>query len=325
MRRREFMAGLAGAAVWTATARAQQLPVVGYFQPGTPTGSVSDQTAAFRKGLAEVGFVEGRNVTVEYRYGNNDSDRITELLGDLVRRRLNVLVVISAGAALAAKAITTTVPIVFLTAVDPVQLGLVASFSRPGGNLTGISVLTGELGAKRLQLMHEMLPAAARFALLVSSLDGQVAQIAAREMQAAAASIGRDLDTIAVGSNDEINTVFASIVENRVEAVLITPGTLFLNRRVHLSTIAARHRIPVIFPDRQYAEAGGLMSYGPNVQDQYRQMGLYAGRILKGEKPADLPVVQPAKFELVINLATAKVIGLTISPSLLAIADEVIE
>jgi putative ABC transport system substrate-binding protein len=174
MRRREFIAGLAGAAVWTATARAQQLPVVGYFHPGTPTGSVSDQTAAFRKGLAEVGFVEGRNVTVEYSYGNNDNDRITELIGDLARRRLNVLVVISAGSALAAKAITTTVPIVFLTAVDPVQLGLVAGFGRPGGNLTGISVLTAELGAKRLQVMRDMLPAAARFALLVSSLDGQI-------------------------------------------------------------------------------------------------------------------------------------------------------
>jgi len=299
--------------------------VVEYFHPGTPTGSVADQTAAFRKGLAEIGFVEGRNVTVEYSYGNNENDRITELIGDLVRRRLNVLVIISAGAALAAKAITTAVPIVFLTAVDPVQLGFVAGFGRPGGNLTGVSVLTGELGAKRLQVMRDMLPAAARFALLVSSLDGQIAQIAAREMLAAAASIARDLDIIAVGSNDEINTAFARIAENRVEAVLITPSTLFLNRRVHLSTIAARHRIPVIFPDRQYVEAGGLMSYGPNVQDQYRQMGLYAGRILKGEKPADLPIIQPTKFELVINLTTAKVIGLTISPSLLALADEVIE
>jgi putative ABC transport system substrate-binding protein len=206
-----------------------------------------------------------------------------------------------------------------------VQQGLVASFNRPGGNLTGINGLTGELGAKRLAFMRELLPAAARFALLVNSNDERITRFAAKDMQAAAASIGRDLDIVAVGSSDEINTAFARMAQNGVEAALTTPSGMFISRRVHLAIIAARHGLPTIFPDRQYAEAGGLMSYGPNIQDQYRQMGLYAGRILMGEKPADLPVMQPSKFELVVNLTAAKVIGLTVPPSLLALADEVIE
>jgi putative ABC transport system substrate-binding protein len=328
IRRRELIAGLGSTAALPVVARAQQpaLPVVGYFHPSTPTGSVADNAVAFRKGLAEVGFVEGRSVAIEYRWGNNDSDRISELLGDLVRRRVNVLAAMgSTSVALTAKAITTTVPIVFLNGADPVQLGLVSSLNRPGGNVTGINVLSAELGAKRLALMHELLPAATRFAVLVPLFDNPAVQVVVKEMQAAAASIGGDLKVISAGSNDEVDEAFATIVQNGVEAVLITPAPLFLDRRIHLATLAARHGIPAIFPDRQYAEAGGLMSYGPNIADQYRQAGLYAGRILKGDKPADLPVMQPVKFELVVNLATAKVIGITIAPSLLAITDEVIQ
>jgi putative tryptophan/tyrosine transport system substrate-binding protein len=327
MRRREFIAGLGGAAAaWPLAARAQQpaMPVVGFLNSDSPETSANG-VAAFRKGLSEMGYVEGRNVAIEFRWGQNDNARLPELAADLVRRRVAVIATPgSAPGALAAKAATTTIPIVFSLASDPVQIGLVASFNRPGGNVTGISSMNIELGAKRLGLLHELIPGAARFAMLVDpTLPSGEANITGG--RTAAAAIGRQIEFFNASTNRDIDAAFASLAPKRIDALLITTAPFYLNRRVKIVTLATRHAVPAIYGTREFADIGGLMSYGTSQTDIYRQVGLYTGRILNGEKPADLPVVQPTTYELIINLKTAKALGLTIPETLLATADEVIQ
>jgi putative tryptophan/tyrosine transport system substrate-binding protein len=326
MRRREFISLFGGAAVsWPLAARAQQptMPVVGYLYSGAPEASVHVVTA-FRRGLSETGFVEGRNVAVEYRWADNDAARLPELAADLVRRRVAVIAAANARAALVAKAATATIPIVFYAAADAVETGLVTNLSRPGGNLTGVNSMSVELGAKRLGLLHELLPRALRFGILVDPRVPAFNEIITTA-QAAAATIGRPLEVLAAGTNREIDAAFARAVENRVDALMIGPAQLFNGRRVQLTTLAVRYAVPMIFTDRSFAEVGGLMSYSASMTDQHRQLGIYVGRVLKGEKPADLPVMQPTKFEFVINMQTARLLGIEVPPTLLAIADEVIE
>jgi putative ABC transport system substrate-binding protein len=324
-RRREFLTLLGGAAAWPLAARAQQpgLPVIGYLYASDPETN-ANVVAAFLKGLSQTGFVEGRNVTIEYRFAQNDYDRLPEVAADLVRHRVSVIVALQGAGAVAAKATTATIPIVFRTSGDPVQGGLVASVNRPGGNLTGVASMNVEVAAKRVGLLHELLPGATRFGMLVN-LQPPYNESVIREAQAAAATIGRQLDVLYASTAREIDSAFASLVQKRTDGLLVNSSAFFNNRRVQIVTLATRHAIPVIYAYRQDAEAGGLMSYGSSDTDQYRQVGIYTGRILKGEKPADLPVMQPTKFELVINLKTAKALGLTIPETLLATADEVIQ
>jgi putative ABC transport system substrate-binding protein len=330
VRRRQFITLLGGAAAASSVtcplaARAQQpaMPIVGYFHPSTPeTGA--DLVAAFRKGLGETGYVEGRNVTIAYAWAHNESRRMPELAAELVRRRVSVIVAATLNTALAVKAATTTIPIVFNATGDPVATGLVASLNRPGGNATGLSSLSGELGAKRFGLLHELVPKAARFALLVNT-RARYAQSMIEETQAAAAAIGGQIEAFTADTAGEIDAAFASLTQKRAEALVVGLSAMFISRRVQMTTLAAQHRLPTIYSLRDFVEAGGLMSYGASYTEQHRQIGIYTGRILKGEQPADLPVMQPTKFELVINLKTAKVLGLDVPPSLLALADEVIE
>jgi putative ABC transport system substrate-binding protein len=325
MKRRDFITLLgASAAAWPLAARAQQpaMPVVGYLYVGAPSAYV---LTPFRQGLSEVGFVEGRNVAIEYRFAGNEPERLAELAADLVRRRVAVIVTLSsASAALAAKTVTTTIPIVFEMGGDPVQEGLVASLNRPGGNLTGVTSMNREIDAKRLGLVHELLPDAARFAVLANP-NNRFSESVIMRLQTAAAVIGRQIEVFFAGTNHEIDKAFASAAQKRVDALLFAADALYGNRRAQLVALAMHHRMPVIYYVRDYVEAGGLMSYGASLADLYRQTGIYTGRVLKGEKPADLPVMQPTKFEFVINLHTAKLFGLTVPPRLLAIADEVIE
>jgi len=327
MKRREFITLLGGAAaVWPVAARAQQLamPVIGFLDSASPQAS-ANLVAAFRVGLSETGYVEGRSLAIEYRWGQNEPARLPELAADLVRRRVAVIVTPgNISAALAAKAATATIPIVFSSGADPVQVGLVASLNRPGGNLTGISYMNVELGAKRLGILHELLPDAARFAVLVDPTSPLTPAIVA-DVQAAASTIGRQIEVLSAGTNRDIDTVFASLAQKRLAALLLNPMPLFYDRRIQILTLAARYAMPTIYPAREWAEAGGMMSYGSSFADQFRQTGIYTGRILKGEKPADLPVLRATKFELVINLQTAKAIGIEVPPTLLARADEVIE
>jgi putative ABC transport system substrate-binding protein len=280
---------------------------------------------AFRKGLAEAGYVEDRNVGIEYRWAYDESSRLPSLVADLINRRVAVLAAADLPSALAAKAATTTVPIVFETAADPVEGGLVAGLARPGANITGVTNMAVELGAKRLGLLHELLPGASRFAGLVNPDNPLIAQRWIKDAQAAAAVIGRQLEILTASTNVEIDTVFENIAARQVDALLVSPDNLFTVRAVQFATQAARHAVPTIYPSRAFTEVGGLMSYGTNRVDQYRQVGTYVGRILKGEKPADLPVLQSTKFEFVINLQTARTLGLTIPETLLATADEVIQ
>ena len=326
MRRRDFILLLGAVSAWPVAARAQQagLPVIGYVYGGTADGA-ANQTAAFRKGLSEAGFTEGRNVTIEYRFAENDYNRLPELMADLVRRQVAVITTIgTTPAALAAKALTTRIPIVFGTGGDPVRQGLVASLNRPGGNLTGLSFMTSELGGKRLGLMRELLPGARRLGLLVNANTPSADSIS-QDASDAASTLGEQVEMLSANDGREIDAAFASLRQKQIEALLVNPSPLFLSRRVYIALAAMRHAVPAIYPDRQYAEAGGLMSYGPNVSEQYRQGGIYAGRILKGEKPADLPVMLPTKFELVVNLETARLLGIEMPPALLALADQVIE
>jgi putative ABC transport system substrate-binding protein len=327
MKRRNFIALIGGAAAaWPLAARAQQpaIPIVGYVHPDSPQ-TVAGLLAAFREGLSETGYVEGQNVAIEYRWAENDLSRIPELVADLVRRRVAVIATPgSSVAALAAKAATTTIPIVFSLGLDPVQLGLVASLSRPGGNITGVNSMSNELVAKRLGLLHELLPTATRFAVLVNPKNPTTESLK-KDVEAAAAAIGVQIDFFTASTGVDIDAAFASLMQWRADALLVHPDNLFINRRVQLVTLAARHAVPAIYALRPDAEAGGLMSYGTKLADAHRQAGVYTGRILKGAKPADLPVVQPTKFEFVVNLQTAKTIGLTVLPTLLARADEVIE
>jgi putative ABC transport system substrate-binding protein len=300
------------------------MPVVGYLYSGAPETSTY-LLAAFRKGLSETGYVEGRDVLIEYRFANNEDDRLPELAADLVRRRVAVIVTPGTpAAALAAKAATTAIPIVFRTGVDPVQLGLVQSFSRPGGNMTGVNTMAAELGAKQLGLLHELIPKAACFALLVNPTNPNTDSVV-KDMQTAAAAIGRQIEILTASTKDDIDAAFAKLLEKRADALLVGAEGLFNNRRVQLVTLAARHAVPTIYAVSDFIEVGGLMSYGASPADQFRQAGVYTGRILKGEKPTDLPVLRATKFELVINLQTAKTLGIFVPPNLLAQADQVIE
>jgi len=328
MRRREFITVIAGgAAAWPLVARAQQQvakPVIGYLYAGSsdPTATFM---AAFRDGLAENGYIEGRDVAIEYRFANGQYHRLPELAADLVHRQVNVIVTPpSTAAALAAKAATQTIPIVFAVTDDPTKFGLVASLSRPGGNATGVNFFVAELVAKRLAMLHELIPAAAHVAMLVNP-DNANTESVKRELMAAASALGMQIDILHARDGREIEAAFAALVRPKTDALLVGPDSVFQNRRVQLATLAVRHQVPTVFPVREFVEAGGLLSYGTSLTNAYHQIGIYAGRILKGVKPAELPVMQASKFELVINVQTARMLGLEVPSTLLARADEVIE
>ena len=327
MRRREFITLLGGAAAgWPLAARAQQanMPVVGYLEAGLRE-AMAQRLVSFRNGLSETGFVEGQNVAIEYRWAQNDYSRLPELAADLVRRHVTVIATPgSIQGSLAAKAATPTIPIVFSTGFDPVKAGLVASLNLPGANVTGVFSMTSALGAKQLAFLRELLPKGSRFAVLANPNEDMTESVI-KELRAAALSLGRETDVFNAGTNLDIDAVFASLAQKRTDALLVTPDPLFSNRRVQLVTLATHYRIPTIYFSREFADTGGLMSYGPNQMDMYHQVGIYTGRILKGQKPADLPVLQAIKFELVINQQTAKTLGLEIPSNLLALADEVID
>jgi putative ABC transport system substrate-binding protein len=326
MRRREFIGGLAGAAAWPLAARAQQpaLPVIGFLSPQSADDDYKNITVPFLQGLKETGYVEGQNVAVEYRYAENQFDRLPALAADLVRRRVAVIVASGNQAAQRAKAATTTIPIVFSMAGDPVALDLVASLNRPGANVTGIANLTAELAPKQLQLLRELIPNAAVFGVLADQTPRST-QSAIPDLQAAARTLRLQLVVVNARTDSDLETAFATFSQQRVGAVLVGTSALYSRRMEQLAALAARHALPAIYPLREHALAGGLMSYGSSVGYSHHQAGIYTGRILKGEKPTDLPVMQPTKFELVINLKTAKALGLTIPETLLATADQVIE
>jgi putative ABC transport system substrate-binding protein len=326
VRRRQFITllGSAAAAAWPIAARAQQaaMPVIGFLHAGSPHPGL----AVFRQTLAEAGYIENKNVTVEYRYSEAGYDQLAGLAANLVQRSVNVIVALpNPNAARAAKAATNIIPIVFLVSDDPVRLGLVASLSHPGGNATGVNFFISELAAKRLSLLRELLPGAARVGALVNptaaNTDGFV-----KDVTAAASIMGIRLELAHARDSHEIEAAFAILVGNKVDGLIVAPDAIFATtRRAQIVTLATRHGIPAIYTGREYAEWGGLMSYGSSVPDAYRQLAIYTGRILKGEKPADLPVVQSTKFDFVINLSTARALGLEIPPKLLALADDVIE
>jgi putative tryptophan/tyrosine transport system substrate-binding protein len=326
MRRREFITLLGSAAVaWPLAARAQQpTPVIGFLHAGSPEPNVK-LVAAFRKGLSEGGYIEGRNVTIEYRWAADRDDRLPELAADLVRRK--VVVIATPGttqAALAAKAATTTIPIVFSTGADPVSLGLVGSFNRPGGNITGIVNTSAQLAGKRLGLLRELVPRTTRFAVLVTR-SGPLTQATLKDLHAEAPQFGLPVEILYADNTGEIDAAMARLAENSGAALMIGPDALFTNLRAQIAALAAQHAVPAVYSVREFVEAGGLLSYGPNFVSTYEQVGTYVSRILKGEKPSDLPVMQASKFELVINLKAAKALGLQIPDKLLALADEVIE
>jgi putative ABC transport system substrate-binding protein len=327
MRRREFITLLGGAAAaWPLVARAQHaMPVIGWLNPTSPD-FFADGLRGFRQGLKDAGYIEGENVTIEYRWADNQTDRLPALAAELVRRRVSVIVA-SGGfePVFAAKTATTTIPIVFLFGDDPVKAGLVASLARPGGNLTGINFFTGELAAKRLELLRELVPRAARIAVLVNPANAAITVSTLRDVETAARAMGLQIQVLTADTSREIDATFATFVRERPDALFVGPAPFFTQRRVQLIHLEARHAILATYVGRQFAEAGGLMSYGASLTDSLRQVGVYAGRILKGAKPADLPVVQASKFELVINAQTARILGITVPPSLLATADEVIE
>jgi putative tryptophan/tyrosine transport system substrate-binding protein len=324
--RRKFLATLGGAAaMWPLAARAQQaaMPVVGFLRDATAAGS-EFIVNGLRRGLAEAGFVEGQNLTIEYAWTDGQSERLSALAAELVGRNVSVIVSSSNNATFAAKAATSTIPVVFAINNDPVASGLVASLNRPGGNLTGVSYLTSELGAKRLGLMHEMVPRVTDFAVLAHPTYPTSAPFIS-DIEAAARSLGFRIEVFNASTESEIDTAFAGVSARGLGALLIAGNTLFTSRRERISVLAARYALPTMYTVREFANAGGLICYGPSLPDVYRLVGGYAGRILKGEKPADLPVTQPTKFELVINLKTAKALGLEVPDRLLALADEVIE
>jgi putative ABC transport system substrate-binding protein len=326
LKRREFITLLGGAAAtWPLTARAQQpaMPVIGFLGGGTP-GAYQPFVSAYHAGLKETGYVEGHNVAIEYRWAQGEYALLPKMADDLIRARVSVIAAAGTPAALVAKAATTSIPIVFVVVDDPAKLGLVASLSRPGGNATGMNFVMAELESKQLGLLHELAPAATRVGLLVNP-NYPLTEPVTRDVIAAASAIGFAIDVVQASNSREIEAAFATLVRNKADALLVGPDALLLSRRLQIATLATRHAIPTLYNVREYAEAGGLMSYGTNQTEAYRQFGVYTGKILKGIKPADLPVIQSTKFELVINLPTARAIGLEIPATLLARADEVIE
>jgi putative tryptophan/tyrosine transport system substrate-binding protein len=326
MRRRQFISLLGGvAAAWPLVARAQQpaMPVIGFLSGTSPETA---RLRAFRQGLKDAGFIEGENVAVEYRWADDQNDRLPVLATELVQRRVAVIAAIGGiPSAVAAKAATTSIPIVFLVGVDPVRLGLVASLARPGGNLTGINLLNTELAAKRLEILRELVPGAIRIAVLVDPTNAPGTDSTLRDLGAAARAMALQIQVLNASTSLELDAAFATLVSERSDALCVGSTAFLFDRRVQLAQLAARHAVPAIYQDRHHAEVGGLMSYGASLGDAYRHVGVYTGRILKGAKPADLPVVQSTKFELVINAPTARMLGLTVPDKLLATADEVIE
>jgi ABC-type uncharacterized transport system substrate-binding protein len=327
MRRREFITLLGGAAAaWPLAARAQQamMPVIGFLTPTSPD-TQADRLRAFRQGLKETGHIEGENVTIAYRWAENQIDRVPELVADLVHRKVAVIATVGDHVALAAKVATTTIPIVFVTGEDPVRLGLVTSLARPGGNMTGVNIFVSEVVAKRLELLRELVPGVARVAVLINPAIFPSAESTLRDMAAAARVMGLEVQVFNANTGGEIDAAFATLVRERPDAIFVSGSPLFTSQRVQLVLLATHHAVPATYAGRQFPEIGGLMSYGANLADAWRQVGVYTGRILKGAKPADLPVVQASKLELVINAQAAGVLGLTVPPQLLARADEVIE
>jgi putative tryptophan/tyrosine transport system substrate-binding protein len=326
MRRRDFIRGIAGSAVWPLATRAQQaaMPVIGFVSGRSNESSVRFGDA-FRKALNETGYVEGQNVMVEYHWLDGQYDRLPSLMVDLVSRHVAVIATPGfSNGALAAKAATTTIPIVFGVAEDPVKLGLVASLARPGGNATGINLLAAEVVAKRLGFLHDLVPEAVRIAVLINPANS-TSEATLRDIPEAARALGLQIQVLRAATTRDIEAAFATLVRDRADALFVAPDGFFTSRRVQFATLAARHAIPAAYSNRSYPEVGGLMSYGTDTLDYYRQAGIYTGQILKGTKPADLPVLQSTKFELILNLKTAKALGLKISDNLLSLANEVIE
>jgi putative ABC transport system substrate-binding protein len=327
VRRREFIALLGGAAAaWPRAARAQQaaMPVVGFVNAASAQGAAK-QLAAFLKGLGENGYVEGRNVAIEYRWAESQFDRLPAMMADLIHRQVAVIAATTTPAALAAKAATTTIPIVFETGTDPVQLGLVTSLNRPGGNITGVTQLIVEVAPKRLELLHELVPTARVIGLLVNQAAPALAQAQLRAIQSAADTLGLELQVLNASSERDFDAAFANLIRLRAGGLVISADSVFLRGMEQLATLTVRHAVPAIYQYREFAAAGGLMSYGPDITESYRTVGIYTGRILKGVKPADLPVQQVTKVEMYINLKTAKALGITVPLPLSGRADEVIE
>jgi ABC-type uncharacterized transport system substrate-binding protein len=328
MRRREFISLIGGvAATWPLAARAQQpaLPVVGFVNVASVKGGYAPFLSAFLKGLSEAGYVDGQNVTIEYRWAEGRLDQLPALVADLVQRRVAVIAATSTPAALAAKAATTTIPIIFEMASDPVRLGLVASLNRPGGNITGVTNANVGIAPKRLQLLHELVPTASAMALLVNPAHPTLAETNTKELQAAARALGLELHVLNASTERDFDEVFTKLIQLRAGGLVIGPDTFFTSRREQLASLTVRHAVPTIYQNREFAAAGGLLSYGADTADAYRLTGKYVGRVLKGEKPADLPVQQATKIELYINLKTAKALGVTVPNTLIGRADEVIE
>jgi putative ABC transport system substrate-binding protein len=329
MRRREFITLLGGAAAWPLATQAQPaaLPVVAYISAAISAASPGQTLLTLRQTLAEAGYVDGRNVAIEFHTAEGQYDRLPTMIAELVRRQVAVIVASPTAAALAAKAATRTIPILFGVTDDPVKLGPVASLARPGGNATGVNFYLAEFGlsAKRLGLLRELVPQATRIAALVNPKNAETAEAVTKDLTAAGSAIGAQIEIIYASDKQEIEAAFVTFVRNRIDALLVGTDPFFYSRRLQLATLATRHAIPAIYTVREYPEAGGLMSYGTSLKEVYQQVGAYAGRILKGEKPGDLPVVQMNKFELIINLPTARALGLSVPPSLLARVDEAIE
>ena len=326
MRRRDFIVFLSGAAAsWPLIAHAQQaaMPVIGFLNSGSPEG-FEERIAAVLKGLNETGYIEGRNIEIDYQWAGAKYDRLPTLAAHLLDRHVALIVTTGFPAALAAKSATSALPIVFVTGGDPVEFGLVASLNRPGGNITGVNQVLGVLGPKRLELLRELVPTATTIAILINP-NSPITNTHLALEQAAARSLGQQVIVASAGTKNDLDAAFAMIVQQAANALIVNDDPFFISSRERLVTLAARHALPTIYFQRSFAAFGGLISYGPNLDETWGQAGIYVGRILKGEKPADLPVLQPTKFELVINLKTAKALGLTVSPALLAQADEVIE
>ena len=325
--RRQFMYALGGlsfASPLVARAQEPKKPTIGFLSPASP-GTTGDRLRGFRQGLKDNGYVEGENVAIEYRWAESQFDRLPALATELVRQQVAVIAAAAGGAPIAAKAATATIPIVFAVGEDPVQLGLVASLARPGGNLTGVNFFNYELVAKRLELLRELVPKAARVAVLINPTNAAAPEATVGEVEAAARSMGLQIEVLKAGTSREIDAAFATIGRDRLDALFVAPDTFFNSRRVQLTHLATRYAVPTTYAQREYPEAGGLMSYGTNITNAFRQVGDYVGRILKGAKPADLPVVQATKFELIINAQAARILDITIPQSLLTTADEVIE